>query len=598
MKYFLSTTLLCGMCVLGAAAQNASADYEFTANKCTSSVYSNGTNIGLTFSKDGERSEYVKFDLYQEAAYYLRPGTYTVSSATTPGSIANGDTEYTVYVLNGTEYDFTNGTLTVSMDANYSYTISGLLTLDDGKTLNFAYNGQLPCGPNLDFTADTMSYITTVNDPASNGFYYRLSDNAGNFEVRVNLFSDGTEPANGIYLIGSGTDNNTANTMVDMFNPFHENTKYAQGMVTVRGEGDNRTITVNGTLEYENAPLRITYTGPFPARPVAEPATDFSFNASACLASVRAEGNHSNVPMTFSSEANITQSLKLDLYQDNSYYLLPGTYTVGTTNTPGMIWGGQENSGYCSFTDNGTSYALESGEVKVALNDNVYTITGDVVLQGDKTLTFSYKGELACGPTITLNATKAEYVQVANPADNVYYYRLTDEGATFEATLRFYSAGGALVDEDYIIWNSTLDWSSQAQADVDMKSPIEVSTKVRSGKVIVGTEEENRTIKLNGKLEYEETPVIINFTGILPPKIEAGIDAVTSNTAANVSITDEYVKVSGLNAGAVVNIYNVTGAIVATGAADADGNAYIALEGLGNGVFVATMPGTTFKFVR
>ncbi|MCM1006046.1 MAG: hypothetical protein NC548_57830 [Lachnospiraceae bacterium] len=88
---------------------------------------------------------------------------------------------------------------------------------------------------------------------------------------------------------------------------------------------------------------------------------------------------------------------------------------------------------------------------------------------------------------------------------------------------------------------------------------------------------------------------IANFTF---KKTVSGIDEVTPDSAVKVRITKEYMKVSGLKAGAVVNIHDIAGAKVAGGTADADGNVHIALEGLGSGVFVASMPGTTFKFIR
>lgn len=77
-----------------------------------------------------------------------------------------------------------------------------------------------------------------------------------------------------------------------------------------------------------------------------------------------------------------------------------------------------------------------------------------------------------------------------------------------------------------------------------------------------------------------------------------GIDQVKADSDIQIRLTKEALAASGLKAGATVNIYNLTGTLVATARADADGNAYVALEGIGTGVFVASMPGTTFKFIR
>ena len=76
-----------------------------------------------------------------------------------------------------------------------------------------------------------------------------------------------------------------------------------------------------------------------------------------------------------------------------------------------------------------------------------------------------------------------------------------------------------------------------------------------------------------------------------------GIDKVM---AANLSIavTKTALAVEGLAEGGVVSIYSVSGAQVAKGVAGADGKVVIAIDGLGSGVFVASMPGNSFKFIR
>ena len=65
-----------------------------------------------------------------------------------------------------------------------------------------------------------------------------------------------------------------------------------------------------------------------------------------------------------------------------------------------------------------------------------------------------------------------------------------------------------------------------------------------------------------------------------------------------IAVTKQTLSVNGLDEGAVVSIYNMSGALVASAAAGNDGAVVIAIDGLGTGVFVATMPGNSFKFIR
>lgn len=87
---------------------------------------------------------------------------------------------------------------------------------------------------------------------------------------------------------------------------------------------------------------------------------------------------------------------------------------------------------------------------------------------------------------------------------------------------------------------------------------------------------------------------IENFTF---KKTPSGLQNV--NTAdLRVKVTKEYMTVEGLEENANVTIYNANGAMVAAATANAEGYVNIDLTGLGAGVFVATMPGNTFKFIR
>lgn len=65
-----------------------------------------------------------------------------------------------------------------------------------------------------------------------------------------------------------------------------------------------------------------------------------------------------------------------------------------------------------------------------------------------------------------------------------------------------------------------------------------------------------------------------------------------------VSVTDEVLTVSGLEADSRLAVYDAAGKTVASAAADQYGTAQLKIGNLGKGVFVATMPNYSFKFIR
>ncbi len=74
--------------------------------------------------------------------------------------------------------------------------------------------------------------------------------------------------------------------------------------------------------------------------------------------------------------------------------------------------------------------------------------------------------------------------------------------------------------------------------------------------------------------------------------------AEVSNNHLKVAVTKDNIRVTGLAEGASIAIYNMAGSMVASATAGKDGSVNIAVNGLGTGVFVATMPGNSFKFIR
>lgn len=87
---------------------------------------------------------------------------------------------------------------------------------------------------------------------------------------------------------------------------------------------------------------------------------------------------------------------------------------------------------------------------------------------------------------------------------------------------------------------------------------------------------------------------IVSFT-IKKPTV--GVSEI-SEANLKVAVTKDTLSVSGLAQGAPVNVYNLAGAMVASAVAGNDGSVRIDVSRLGAGVFVATMPGNSFKFIR
>lgn len=76
------------------------------------------------------------------------------------------------------------------------------------------------------------------------------------------------------------------------------------------------------------------------------------------------------------------------------------------------------------------------------------------------------------------------------------------------------------------------------------------------------------------------------------------IESVATGQAIKVAVGKDAVAVEGLAAGTTVRVHDAAGSIVATATAGADGRATVATDGLGKGVYVVSMAGNSFKFIR
>lgn len=287
MKHFFTTALLCGS-VLALQAQNIvitdkdgiphkfKADdvreitfekienhggYDFQFDGISVNPWSK-TNVGVGFSL-GETL--VSLDLYQPAALCLLPGTYKVDPSYADYTIDPG---YSTVVINGNKEELQSGDMIVSQNGDdYVFDMNFLLV--SGEELKGKYSGPLNTyGPVINFDLTGCAYAN-MNEPASNGFYYNFNDSDWKLEMRLELFSDGTAPAAGVYSFSDTMENGTASSYINLYSPYNETTKFTDGTVTVSGEGENTLVEIEGTLGI-GLKMKAKYQGVLPERPSVE----------------------------------------------------------------------------------------------------------------------------------------------------------------------------------------------------------------------------------------------------------------------------------------------------------------------------------------
>ena len=77
-----------------------------------------------------------------------------------------------------------------------------------------------------------------------------------------------------------------------------------------------------------------------------------------------------------------------------------------------------------------------------------------------------------------------------------------------------------------------------------------------------------------------------------------GVENIEGAALFKVSLVNDMLNVAGLSEGESVVIYDATGKMAASATADSDGSVSINIGNLGKGVYVASMPKQSFKFIR
>lgn len=500
MKHLLSTALLCGFSILGMQAQNIivvdkdgvshryHADYvkditfekiqaQATYNVAFETVAINpygSSNIGVTLSTP---SQTLELDLYQPAAKYLQPGTYTVQAGNGDNTIDPG--QYSSFTTGGNKLSLSAGTVKITLD-DETYTFDADLTLTNGETLKGTYTGKLDTfGPVLNFDLTGCAW-TSVNNPADNGFYYKFNDAAYKLEMRIDLFNSGNAIANGTYNFATTAADGTASSAVSLYSPYNDETTFTSGTVTLAGEGSDRTVTIDGTLG-NGLKMKATYTGSLPARPAAGLNMTFSDVEVMCY-DLRNEG------ITL---RNGLDQMQFDFWQPSALYFQPGTYTVQAGNADFTI-----DPAYSKGTLKGKAVQAQSGTVTVALDGDTYTFTADVALTDGSTLKGTYTGELYLfGPTMNLDFTDCRTRNNNNPDANGHYYILDSDDPTTETRLDLFTDAATPAEGTYTIADTKANGT--AVCNIELYSPWNQATTLKEGTVTVSASK----VEIKGVME-------------------------------------------------------------------------------------------------
>lgn len=286
MKHFTSIAVLCALSTLGASAQSIivtdkegiahkfNADYvkEITFEPIQAqgeavelNVASVGvnpyslTNIEVTLQS--ENGDNVVLDMYQPSTMWLTAGKYIVDGSSSDYTI---NPKYSSATIAREKKDLKSGSVDIQLNGE-TYTLTVDLVVGDNINVKGAYTGELPLfGPVAKFDLTGVAYVK-VNDPEPNGFYYRFNDANWKTEMRIDLFSEGDTPKAGTYTFSESTENGCANSKIDLYSPYNDNSSFKEGTVIVEEDGEKVIIKINGVLQ-NGLPLNASFKGTLPQR--------------------------------------------------------------------------------------------------------------------------------------------------------------------------------------------------------------------------------------------------------------------------------------------------------------------------------------------
>lgn len=218
-----------------------------TFNKITVNPYSNG-NVTLIFSNNEDGIEAV-IDTYGPTdETYLQPGLYTGSTENTPMTFDLG--QYSYVTVGDSKLSLTEGTLNIALDGTvYNMTLDA--TLSDGSLIHGVYKGELDTfGPFYEVTLSTMKYAY-INNKIDGEIFVKANDANWSCEAAFDFIcapgSTTLQPGTYTYSDSKEQGHFTNLSYVDTYSP-SSNNKFTSGEIKVEQNGENYTITVNGTF--------------------------------------------------------------------------------------------------------------------------------------------------------------------------------------------------------------------------------------------------------------------------------------------------------------------------------------------------------------
>lgn len=319
----------------------------------------------------------------------LAPGAYSYSDAAMPGTISPAS--YVDTYNPNANLRLVSGSKVVVEKNGANYDITMNLVLDDGRTADFTFNGEITGTPTFDTpNPDVMVFDSLNVTPYGRGNTTLELTMTSDPSVKLTLDCYGSESASyfetGTYIVGAETGLYIDN------DAFYSNLKegsastgLSSGKMTVTRDGAVYTLDIDVNL-VDGRNIKATYTGILNAF---SPITVFEVTSAEYNDNVRPAGN---MYVKF-RDADWICTVALDLFTDKDAKVLPaGTYVYSTENTPGTF------SSKSYIETNTTNYLKEGSTVTVTEEGGVYTVKMTLVKDNGTEAIVNFNGEISGAP--------------------------------------------------------------------------------------------------------------------------------------------------------------------------------------------------------
>ena len=318
----------------------------------------------------------------------LAPGIYNYSETATPGTISPAS-YVDAYRPNANMRLVSGSKVTVAKEGS-DYTITMDLVLDDGRTADFTYKGEITGTPSFDNPGPEVM----VFDQLHVNYYGRGNSNlefnmTGDKAICLALDCYGSSDAayfeTGIYNVGTTGLYIDPNIQYTFLAEDGENTGLSSGKMDVTRDGAVYTFDIDVNLA-DGRNIKATYTGTLDAF---SPITVHELTVAEYNDNVRPAGNM----YVKLRDNDWTCAVALDFFTDKNAKTLPaGTYVYSTENTPGTF------SSKSYIETNTTYYLREGSTVTVSEADGVYTIEMSLLKDNGTEAIVTFNGEISGAP--------------------------------------------------------------------------------------------------------------------------------------------------------------------------------------------------------